>query len=98
MRAVRPPETIIFLVDAACVVKSGPPQDGDIIHHALIDVPDDLGVAKAARLLRHPQIAGIDEANEFGRFVIEPHIRVRRVRRCRPKLLVARKNVGLLLR
>ena len=98
VRAVGLAEAIIFLVEAAVIIKSGAPQHRAMIHHAVIDVPDDLGMAKSARLLRHPQIAGIDEANELGRLVIQPRIRIRRIGGCCPELLVARKNVRLLFR
>ena len=67
-------EAIILQIEAAVVVERGAPQHRAVVHHAVIDVADDLAVAKAAGLLRHAQIAGIDEANELGRFVIEPDV------------------------
>ena len=45
-----------------------------MVHHAVIDVANDFAVAKAAGLLRHAQITGIDESNELRRFVIEPDV------------------------
>jgi len=45
-----------------------------MIHHAVIDIVDDFAVAKTAGLLRDTQITGIDEADEFRRFVVEPRI------------------------
>ena len=69
-----------------------------MVHHAVIDVADDLVVAKSAGLFRHAQIAGIDEPDELGRLVIEPDVGVRRVGRGFPELLVARQDVRLLFR
>ena len=45
-----------------------------MVHHAVIDVADDLAVTQTARLLRHAQVAGIQKADELGRLVIEPGV------------------------
>ena len=67
-------EPIILQIEAAIVVKSRPPQHRAMIHHAVIDVSNDFAVAKTAGLLRDTQIPGIDETDEFRRFVVEPRI------------------------
>ena len=67
-------ETVIFQIEAAIIIKSGPPQHRAVVHHTVIDVANDFAVAKAAGLLRHTQIPGINEADEFRRFVIEPNV------------------------
>jgi hypothetical protein len=67
-------EPIILQIEAAIIIKSSAPQHRAMIHHAVIDVANDFSVAKTAGLLRDTQIPGIDEADEFRRFVIEPRI------------------------
>jgi len=41
-----------------------------VVHHAVIDIADDLAVTQTARLLRHAQIAGIQKADELGRLMM----------------------------
>ncbi len=53
-------------------------------------------MTQSAGLLRDTQVAGIQEADELGRLVIEPRVRVRRFGGCFPKLFVLRENVRLL--
>ena len=72
VRAVGLAEAIVLQVEAAIVVERRAPQHRAVVHHAVIDVANDFAMAKSAGLLRDAQIAGIDEANELGRFVIEP--------------------------
>ena len=91
-------EAVILQVEAAVIVERRAPEHRAVVHHAVIDVADDLVVAKAAGLFRHAQVAGIDEADELGRFVIEPDARVRRIGRGFPELLVVRQDVRLLFR
>jgi len=67
-------EPIILQIEAAIIIKSRPPQHRAMIHHAVIDIVDDFIVAKTAGLLRDTQIPGVDEADEFRRFVVEPRI------------------------
>ena len=67
-------EPIILQIKAAIVIKSCSPQHRAMIHHAVIDVANDFAVAKAAGLLRDTQIPGVDKADEFRRFVVEPRI------------------------
>ena len=67
-------EPIILQIEAAIIIKSSAPQHRAMIHHAVIDVANDFSVAKAAGLLRDTQIAGIDEPDEFRRFVVQPSI------------------------
>src|SRR4051812_16188956 len=56
---------------------------------------DDIAVAESTRLLRHPQISRIDELDEFGRLMVEPGGRVRRIGRSFPELFVLRQHMGL---
>ena len=83
-------EAIILQVEAAVIVERRAPEHRAVIHHAVIDVADDLVVAEAAGLFRHAQVARIHEADELGRLVIEPDVGVRRIRGRFPELLVAR--------
>src|SRR5437764_15425788 len=61
----------------------------------MFDIADDLAMTKAARLLRHAQIAGIHEAHELVRFAIEPDVRDGRSGGSFPELRVDRETVGL---
>ena len=74
VRSIGLTETIVFQIEAAIVIKSRAPQHRAMIHHAVIDVSSDFAVAKAAGLLRDTQIAGIDEADELRRFVVQPRV------------------------
>ena len=65
IRTVGLAEPVILQIETAVIVKRGAPQHRAGVHHAVLDVADDLAVAKAARLFRHAQIAGIHEAHEF---------------------------------
>ena len=85
-------------MEAAIVVERRAPEHRAVVHHAVIDVAHDFAVAKAAGLLRDAQIAGIHEADEFRRFVIEPDIGIRRIGGGLPELRVPRQNVRLLFR
>jgi len=64
----------ILQIEAAIVIKSRAPKHRAVIHHAVIDVANDFAVAKTAGLLRDTQIPGIDKADEFRRFMIQPRI------------------------
>ena len=91
-------EAIVLQIESAVIIKRRAPKHRAMGHHAVLDVANDLGVAEAAGLLGHTQIAWVDEADELVRFVIEPDVRVRRVGRGFPELLVARQDVRLLFR
>ena len=98
IRAVGLAEAVILQVNAAVVVERRAPEHRAVVHHAVIDVANDLAVAKAAGLLRHAQIAGIDEPDELGRLVVEPDARVRRIGGSFPELLLLGEDVRLLFR
>ncbi len=96
--AVSLTEAVILQVEPAVIVERCAPEHGAMVHHAVIDVADDFVVTKAAGLFGDAQVAGVNEPDELGRFVIEPDVRVRRIRRRFPELLVGWENVRLFFR
>src|SRR5215467_1650340 len=66
-----------------------------MVHHAVIDVPNDFAMAEPAGLLRDAQISRINETDEFRRFMIEPCIRIRWICRCFPEFLVLGQDMRL---
>ncbi|MCG3121386.1 MAG: hypothetical protein ALAOOOJD_04451 [bacterium] len=96
--AVTFPQDIILGGNDAVVVGGAAPQQRCRRHHALLDIQHFLGVAGGASLIRHAEIPGIDEANEFGFFLIQQRKRARRIRRRRPAFFVARLDVRFALR
>src|SRR5262245_56647372 len=88
---------IIFQIKSAVVIERGAPKHGAVIHHAVIDVANDVAVTESARLLGDAQVAGVHKANELGRFVIQPNVGARWLGRCFPKLLIFRQYMRLLL-
>ena len=69
-----------------------------MIHHAVLHVIDDLLVAESARFRRDTQIARVDEANKFRRFVIQENAGVDRVRRGLKEDWILRLHVRFALR
>ena len=64
-------------------------------HQAATDFGDDgcVAVAIAAGLVRHAQVAGIEEAHELRRFLVERGIRARRIGGGAPQRAIAGRHV-----
>ncbi len=85
----------VFLGRGAVVVEGGAPEHGAVAHDGVADVGVDLGVAGAAGLLGHAEIAGVDELDELGGLVVEQDRGVGGVGGGGPEVGVARGDVGL---
>ncbi len=83
----------------AVVVERRAPEHRAMGHHALADLKDLVGVAVggAAAQVGDPQVAGVHEASEFGRFVIQERIRADRIARGAPGFGKPGPDVGPLL-
>src|SRR5262249_4443517 len=81
----------------AVVVQSGAPQHTAVCHHAGAVLRDFVLMAIAATEVGDTQIAGIDEADEFGRFVVEQSVGTNRIGRRAPGVGKAWMNVGVFL-
>ena len=80
----------------AVIIKGGPPQHTAVRHHALTHLQHFFGMTprRAATDVRDAQIAGIDEADEFGVLVIEECVRPNGVGAAAPGIREARAGVG----
>ena len=87
-------EAIIFQRIRAIVVERRAPKHRAVVHHAQPNVVNGFLVARAAGDVRDAQIAGVDEADELGRLVVQNDVRVGWVCGALPKLRVARGDVG----
>ena len=67
-------EPVILQIESAVIIESGAPEHGAMIHHTVINPANNVIVTETACLFRHPEIAGVHETDEFGRFVIEPNV------------------------
>ncbi len=104
---VEPPRPAVLVVtlpearqlprERAVVVERRGPQHRARRHHALLDERDLGGVAAglAAALSGRAQVAGIHEANELGRFLVERREATLRVGRRLPQVVHPRPHVGL---
>lgn len=61
----------IFDIDRPVIVSGGIPEHAAVVHHGIADSFDDIAVTESAGLFGDAEVAGIDEADKFGRFVIE---------------------------
>ncbi len=100
-RAVRPvglAVAVIFEGHRAVVVERRAPEHRAVVHHAVPDMVHGFLVAQTASLLRNAQVAGIDEADEFGGLVVQQDGGIAGIGRTFPEDWIARKHMCLALR
>lgn len=85
----------IFEIDGPVIVSGGIPEHAAVVHHGIADPFDDITVTETAGLFGDAEIAGVDEADKFWRFVIESGGGVWRVSGCGPEFGVKGGDVGL---
>lgn len=61
----------IFEIDRPVIVSGGIPEHAAVVHHGIADPFDDITVTESAGLFGDAEVAGVDEADKFWRFVIE---------------------------
>ncbi len=74
-------EHIVFIRDDAIVVRRATPQHRAGRHHRAFGRLDHFEMARTARLARDAIVAGVYEADEFGRFLVEQGIAPLGIRR-----------------
>jgi len=89
------PHDGILHVDGAIVIGGGIPKHGAVVHHRVAHAIDDIAVAKTAGLFGHAQVAGVHEADELGRLVVERDGRVGRIGGGDPDVGVQRLHVRI---
>ena len=82
--------------EGAVVVERRSPEERAVAHQAGANLGDDRAVAVsvAAGLVGDAQVAGVEEADELGRFPIERGVTARRVGGRSPEGPIARRDVG----
>src|SRR5262245_54266496 len=81
----------------AVVVQRSAPEHAAVRHHAQAILQHLALVARAARDMCNPQIAGIHEADELGCFVVQNGVRADRIGRAPPYFGEARSDMGCFL-
>ena len=79
----------------AVVVRTSTPEHRRVRHQAFFAGLDHRQMARTTGLARYAQVAGIDEADEFGRFLEHPGIAALWVGARWPLVRIARQHMSL---